>query len=166
MTYQLTGRDPKLMEIIKLANKNFKISIISITSHVVLVVKNLPTNAGDMSLISRWERSPGGGNGNTLLYSCLGNPMDRGTWRTTVHRVTKSWTWLSTHTHYKYIHDLEENMDTRVRNRNFNNGYNKRLHATEKMVSKLKHGRETILLKSIEKKSLKNRIEPQWLVRK
>ena len=52
-------------------------------------------------------------------------------------------------------------MDTRVRNRNFNNGYNKRLHATEKMVSKLKHGRETILLKSIEKKSLKNRIEPQ-----
>ena len=45
-----------------------------------------------------------------------------------------------THTHYKYIHHLKENMDIRVRNRNFNNGYNKRLHTTEKMVSKLKHG--------------------------
>ena len=90
MTYQLIGRDPKLMEIIKLANKNFKISIINITSHVVLVVKNLPTSAGDMSLISRWERSPGGGNGNTLLYSCLGNPMDTEAWRATIHGFPKS----------------------------------------------------------------------------
>ena len=34
------------------------------------------------------------GNDNPLQYSCLENPMDRGTWRATVHRVTKSWTWL------------------------------------------------------------------------
>ena len=46
-------------------------------------------------------RSPGGGNDNPLQYSCLGNPMDRGAWRDTVHGVTKSWTQLSacTHTH-------------------------------------------------------------------
>ena len=48
---------------------------------------------------------PGGGNGNPLHYSCLENPMDRGTWRTTVHRLAKSQTQLSdrahahTHTH-------------------------------------------------------------------
>ena len=43
---------------------------------------------------------PGGGNSNSLQYSCLENPLDRGAWQTTVHRVPKSWTqlkWLSTH---------------------------------------------------------------------
>ena len=45
------------------------------------------------------ERSPGKGSGNPLQYSCLGNPMDRGAWWTVVHRVTKSWTRLSTHAH-------------------------------------------------------------------
>ena len=39
--------------------------------------------------------SHGGGHGNSLQYSCLENPMDRGAWRTTVHAVTKSWPWLS-----------------------------------------------------------------------
>ena len=39
----------------------------------------------------------GGGNGNPLQYSCLGNPMDRGAWRATVHGVTKSQTWVSVH---------------------------------------------------------------------
>jgi len=39
-------------------------------------------------------RSPGGGHGNPLQYSCLENPMDRGDWRVTVHRVTKRWMWL------------------------------------------------------------------------
>ena len=98
MTYQLIGRYPELMEIIKLENKNLKIA--TITSQVVLVLKNLPTNVGDMGLISKWGRSPGGGNGNPLQYSCLGNPMDRRAWRATVHRVTKSWTQLRhTHTH-------------------------------------------------------------------
>ena len=48
-------------------------------------------------------RSPEGGNGNPLQYSCLGNPMDRGAWRATVHGVSKSQTrlsrWAHTHTH-------------------------------------------------------------------
>ena len=45
--------------------------------------------AGDASSIPGLERSPGEGNGNLLQYSCLGNPMGRGTWRATVHGVTK-----------------------------------------------------------------------------
>ena len=45
-----------------------------------LMVKNLLISAGDMSCILGSERSPGGGNGNPLLDSCLGNAMDRGTW--------------------------------------------------------------------------------------
>ena len=51
-----------------------------------------------MQEIQLWSlgRSPGGGNGNPLQYSCLENPMDRGAWWVTVHRVTKSQTWLRT----------------------------------------------------------------------
>ena len=41
----------------------------------------------------------GEGNGNPLQYSCLENPMDRGAWRATVHRVAKSRTWLNNFTH-------------------------------------------------------------------
>ena len=54
------------------------------------VVKNPPANAGDKDLIPGSGRSSGGGNGNPLQYSCLGNPMDRGTWQATAHGVTKS----------------------------------------------------------------------------
>ena len=53
------------------------------------VVKNPPANAGDVGLIPGSGRSPGEGNGNPLQYSCLGNPMDRGTWQATVHGVAK-----------------------------------------------------------------------------
>ena len=53
------------------------------------VVKNKSANAVDMALIPGLERSPGEGNGNPLLYSCLGNLMDRGAWRAIIHRVTK-----------------------------------------------------------------------------
>ena len=53
------------------------------------VVKNLPANAGDIGLTPGTGRSPKGGNGNPLQYSCLGNPMDRGTWHVTIHGVTK-----------------------------------------------------------------------------
>ena len=62
-------------------------------SQVVLVVKNSPANAGDRDAgsIPGWERSPGEGHGNPLQFSCLENPMERGAWRATVHRVTKSW---------------------------------------------------------------------------
>ena len=53
------------------------------------MVKNLPVNAGDIGLIPGLGRYPGGGNGNPLQYSCLGNPMNRGTWRATVYGVAK-----------------------------------------------------------------------------
>ena len=52
-------------------------------------------NAGDLGSIRGSGRSPGGGNGNSLQYSCLENPMDRGAWQATVHGVTKSRTRLS-----------------------------------------------------------------------
>ena len=49
---------------------------------------------GDVGLIPGSRRSPGGGHGKPLQYSCLENPMDRRVWWTTVHRVEKSWTRL------------------------------------------------------------------------
>ena len=49
-------------------------------------------NAGDLGSIPWLRRSPGGGNGNPLQYSCLKNPVDRGAWWATVHAVTKSQT--------------------------------------------------------------------------
>ena len=57
-----------------------------------LVVKNQPANAGDVR--DTRGRSPGGGHGNPLQYSCLENPMDRGAWQAIVHRVTQTWTRL------------------------------------------------------------------------
>ena len=62
------------------------------------MVKNPPANAGDVGSIPGTGRSPGGGNGNPLQYSCLENPMDRGAWQATVPGVTKSKTRLSMHT--------------------------------------------------------------------
>ena len=62
------------------------------------VVKNPPANAGDTVLIRGLGRFPGG-NGNTLQYSCLENPMDGGAWWATVCGVAKGWTQLNTHTH-------------------------------------------------------------------
>ena len=74
--------------------------------------KESTCNAGDLSSIPELGRSPGegnlrdegsipgpgrsprGGHSNPLQYFCLENPMDRGVWWATVHRVTKSWTWL------------------------------------------------------------------------
>ena len=53
------------------------------------VVKNLPANAEDVGSIPGSGGSPGGGPGNPLQYSCLGNPMDRKAWRAIVHGVTK-----------------------------------------------------------------------------
>ena len=56
------------------------------------MVKNLPANVGDINSgsIPRMGKSPGGGNGNPVHYSCLENPMDRGAWWATVQRVSKS----------------------------------------------------------------------------
>ena len=62
---------------------------------VELVVKNQPANAGDkreVGSIPISGRSLGGGHDNPLKYSCLENPMGRGAWQATVHRVTKSQT--------------------------------------------------------------------------
>ena len=62
---------------------------------MVLVVKNPPASAGDrrdVGSIPRWGSSPGGEHGNSIQCSYLENPMDRGAWWATVHRVEKSWT--------------------------------------------------------------------------
>ena len=53
-----------------------------------------PRDTGDMDLIPGSERSPGGWHGNRIQYSCLKNLMDRGAQWATVHKVTKSRTWL------------------------------------------------------------------------
>ena len=51
-------------------------------------------DAGDVGSLPGSQRSPGGGHGNPLLYSCLENAMHRGAWQATVHGVAKSWTGL------------------------------------------------------------------------
>ena len=67
--------------------------------------KESSCNEGYLSLIHELGRSPGGGHGNPLQYSCLENPMDRGAWRATVQGITKSRTWLKhAPTHRKAEH--------------------------------------------------------------
>ena len=73
---------------------------------MVLVVKNLPTNAGDtrdMSLIPGLGRTPGEGNGNSLQYSCLENSMDRGAWKVTVHGVAELDATENVYTHALFL---------------------------------------------------------------
>ena len=60
-------------------------------------------DTGESGLIPGWGKSPGGGNGYPLQYSCLENPIDRGAWRATVHGVKKSRTRLSMHTQNVYL---------------------------------------------------------------
>ena len=76
---------------------------------------------GDLGSIPEWEKSPCWGHGNPLQYSCRENPMDRGAWWATVHRVAKSQTWLSdlAHMHactWLYI----SNIPSRALSCNFN----------------------------------------------
>ena len=69
-------------------------------SSALCVVKNLPADAEDVrdaGSVPGSGRSPGGGHGNPLQYSCLENPMDRGAWWATVYRVTKSRMRLNKH---------------------------------------------------------------------
>ena len=82
-------------------NKPTDIKMYYVQCKVVLVVKNLPANAGDIRDVDSslgWGDleegmiHPGVGNGNPLQYSCLENPKDRGAWWATVHGVTKSQT--------------------------------------------------------------------------
>ena len=65
------------------------------------MVKNRPANAGDAGSLPGLGRSPGEGNSNPFQYSCLKNLMDKGAWRATVHRVSKSRTqindWVNMH---------------------------------------------------------------------
>ena len=76
-------------------------------SQVGLVVKNLPVNAGeirDVGSIPGLGRSPGGGHGNPLQYSCLENPMERRIWQGTVHSVQKSQTQLKQLSTHRLVH--------------------------------------------------------------
>ena len=68
-----------------------------------LAVKNLSANTGDVVLIPGSGRFPGERNGNPFQYSCLKNPIDRSTWKATVHGFTKSQTQLSTYAHTHHI---------------------------------------------------------------
>ena len=72
---------------------------IAMASQVGAAVKNPPANARDRckrhSFDPSQEDAAGEGKGNPLQYSCLENPMDRGAWQATVHRVSKSGTRLS-----------------------------------------------------------------------
>ena len=59
------------------------------------MVKNLPANAGDVKEVGSIPgsgRSPGGGHGNPLQYSCPENPVDREAWWATAHRLAQRWT--------------------------------------------------------------------------
>ena len=78
--------------------KDICTSIYFWASKVMLVIKIMPANVGDIrgvGSIPGLGRSPGEGNGKPLQYSCLENPKDRGAWWAMVHGVAKSHTWLS-----------------------------------------------------------------------
>ena len=103
-------------------------------------VKNLTANAGnsgDAGSIPGLGRSPGGGNGNPLQYSCLENSIDRGAWQATVHGVTKSrWSPQSMGckcTMNYSVSNTEESSETNVMNTN--------IPLTQRIFLKTKHGR-------------------------
>ena len=73
--------------------------MINWASQVVLVVKNLPANAGDMGSIPGLGVPPAVEKSIPFQYSCLEKSMGRGAWWATVHGAAKSWTQLNTHTH-------------------------------------------------------------------
>ena len=58
-------------------------------SQLVIVVKNLPANAGDAGSVSGWGKSSGEGNGYPPQYSCLKNSTDRGAWQAPIHGVAR-----------------------------------------------------------------------------
>ena len=84
------------------------IRVFSRASQAVLVVKNQPASAvdiKDLGLIPGLRRSPGGGHGNSFKYSCLENPMDKGSWQAVVHGATKvrhNWSYLGQHSRAQY----------------------------------------------------------------
>ena len=82
---------------------------------MALVIKNLPASAGgerDADSILKSERSPGGGHGDPLQYSCLDNPRDGGAWWAAIYGVTQSRTQLTNFTFTFHFHVLEKEMAT------------------------------------------------------
>ena len=82
-------------------------------SQVAQVVKNLPANTGDIrdtDSVPGLERSPGGGHGNPLQYSCLENPMDRGACQAIVHGLAKSWTQQKRLSMHAYTREGQESL--------------------------------------------------------
>ena len=76
-------------------NDSKKKKAINRASQVAIVVKNPPAKAGNVrvvGLIPGYGRSPGEVNGNPLQHYCLEDPMGKGAWQATVHRVAQSWT--------------------------------------------------------------------------
>ena len=74
---------------------SWKLYLINMGFPVALMVKDPPANAGavrEAGLIPESGRTPGGGHGHPLQYSCLENPMDRGAWQATVCGAAKNWT--------------------------------------------------------------------------
>ena len=61
-----------------------------VLTSLVAQTKESACQAGDLGFIPELEKSLGGGHGNPLQYSCQENPIDRGAWQATVHRVAKS----------------------------------------------------------------------------
>ena len=78
-----------------------------------------PTSQSRRSKIPGSGRSPGGGNGNPLQYSCLGNPMDRGAWQATVQRVAKSQTRLQQLSTYVHTLNTREQWEITSSSHNF-----------------------------------------------
>ena len=80
-------------------------------------VKNLPAIAGDirdLCSILRLGRSPGGGHGNPLQYSCLENPMDRGAWWATNHGVARSPTQLKRLSRHKWAIQIPDRSSPKI----------------------------------------------------
>ena len=82
-------------------NKCFYSETSTLASLVAQTVKSLPSSVGDPGSIPGSGTSPGEVNGNPLQYSCLENSMDEGSWQATDYGVTKSWTRLHFHFHFK-----------------------------------------------------------------
>ena len=128
-------------------------------SQMALVIKNLPTNAGDlrdMGSIPGSGRSPGGGHGNPLQYSCLENPLDRGAWRATVRRVTKSGTRLERLGMHVYSTILSHPRDLSGLCGPIFSSYNS---LSKGSFPKLKSRLDSPLFKALLFKILKNRIK-------
>ena len=99
VTHQKEASDPSPKAQVK--HLPVYLTWMALSASVALVVNNMPDNAGDARDAGSTPgsgRSPGGGNGNPVQYSCLENPMDRGGWQVTVRvsqRVGHDWAWLS-----------------------------------------------------------------------